>query len=74
MSVAQGGALPGDIRALQVWVGTVADGNWGPNSKAALVTTVKKIQTSLGVAADGAVGPITLAAYNKARTNNLNKF
>jgi peptidoglycan hydrolase-like protein with peptidoglycan-binding domain len=74
MSVAQSQSLPGDIKALQTWVGATPDGFWGQLSKLALVATVRKIQGSLGVAQDGSVGPITLAAFNKARVANLNKF
>lgn len=72
-SAAQG-SIPSNVRPLQGYVGAAADGAWGPNSKAALVATVKKIQSHLGVVADGDWGKNTQAAYITARNANLNKF
>lgn len=65
--------FPSGVKFTQMVVGTVEDGIWGPNSKAALKVTVTAVQNSLllmgyspkGV--DGIWGPNTQEAYKKAR-------
>lgn len=63
-------ALNGSIPApqdLQLVVGAVPDGEWGPLSQEALAKTVHKLQSAFGVESDGAWGPATQAAYEALR-------
>jgi N-acetylmuramoyl-L-alanine amidase len=69
-----GQKFPYGIMFVQQVVGAHADGFWGPESKAALLATVKSVQSALrsmnfdpqGI--DGIWGPNTNSAYSRART------
>lgn len=59
--------FPHGVKLAQRAVGTTADGEWGPASRAAHDRTVQKVQRALGVGVDGVWGKKTDAAYLRAR-------
>lgn len=63
-----------NVRALQGWVGTKVDGDWGKNSEFARLVAVRRIQSAIGVKPDGDWGPLSARAWATAVANNLNKF
>lgn len=58
-----------DIADTQHAIGARPDGLWGPQSRAALDSTVRAVQRALGVLADGDWGPKTDEAWRAARAH-----
>ena len=68
------GSKKSTIRLIQAVIGTPADGDWGPKSRAAMKRWVRRAQSFLGVTADGDWGPKTQAAYSAFRQRHYMKF